>query len=329
MAVAAILILFFHLWIPVFKYGTIWSQVERFILGISYIGVDMFFFVSAYVLTLRPIEDFDGYKKFILNRSLKLLPLYIIAYVFGHFLWFIPAIWVTYILFTPYFRLAGKRPTLCFAIAMAIWALASAALLLFVNKGQDLGIYLMRIPSILLGSFWAAFDGKMSKMAKLISGLLLTAVGIFISFNYGYMDKLDVPFKDTFYLTGIPLMLGILMLIDFAAEFARPRPLEPGLLEARLHEANPKTSGARLRPLDARPLGANTKPSKARPRPLELIGGISLELYFTQVVLGTLLVNTFFSLLSSRLLTNIATLSITFIVSILINRSVALIEKQP
>ena len=275
MGIAALLILIFHIWIPVFPYGTIPGRIERFIIGASYIGVDIFFFVSAYSLTLRPIEDIKSYGKFLLNRVSKMVPLFIIAYLTGQFLWFIPALLVTYILFTPIFKFSKNSQVFSFFLLLFLWALITVTILEFINKNQDLGIFLFRIPTILLGSLFASFDGKMSKGLKLFLGLMLTIIGIYITFKYGYMSKLNFLYKDSFYLTGLPLTVGSLLLIDVA------------------------TSNIQI-------------------KPLKLLGNISLELYFTQVVFGTFFVETFFGLLGSRVLTNIATFTITIIISIMI-----------
>lgn len=226
MGIAALLILIFHIWIPVFRYGTNLGQIERFIIGASYIGVDIFFFVSAYVLTLRPINNIEAYGKFLLNRIAKMVPLFIVAYLTGQFLWFIPALLTTYILFTPIFKVSKKSPGISFFLLLLCWAAITTILLEYINESQNLGIYLFRIPIILLGSYLASFDGKMSKGLKLSLGVLLTIIGIYITINYGYMNKLDVPYKDTFYLTGIPLTIGVLLLIDSASEYIQILPLK-------------------------------------------------------------------------------------------------------
>ena len=61
--IAAFQILFFHLWAPLTS-----TQIEQFILKTAYVGVDMFFFLSAYSLAGREID----YVPFLKDRVLKL-----------------------------------------------------------------------------------------------------------------------------------------------------------------------------------------------------------------------------------------------------------------
>lgn len=116
MAFSALLILIFHLWIPLFP----GNEPENFIKQVSYIGVDMFFFLSGWSLAIRPITD---PKAFLISRFraiyLKFALLAVVACVYsgwplsrllrvvtgvelftkggGAFLWFLPAIMLFYI----------------------------------------------------------------------------------------------------------------------------------------------------------------------------------------------------------------------------------------
>lgn len=272
MAIASIQILVFHLWIPLLPYYSLAGQAERFLVAATYMGVDIFFFVSAYSMVKRPVED---YGEFIRNRAIKILPLFAVAYILGQFLWFLPSIMAVYLLFPPIYQVCKNKPALWFPILFAAWGLVTWLLLSFVDEKQALGIFLFRIPSVLLGAYAVSLDGKFSDGQKLIYGMLLSFVGVLLVYNYGYMDKLSVPFKDAFYLTGIPLMLGMLLLIDYAA-------------------------------------------AHIKIKPLERLGSITLELYFTQVVLGSFLINKMLVLSGSRMLTNITSFTIVIAASALI-----------
>lgn len=59
-SVAALQILLYHCWIPVFRYGTVFGDAERFLIASTYSGVDTFFFISAFSLVSRPVEDYWG-----------------------------------------------------------------------------------------------------------------------------------------------------------------------------------------------------------------------------------------------------------------------------
>lgn len=216
MALAALQILFFHQWIPVFTYGSLPGQIERFIIGTGYIGVDLFFFVSAYSLSLNPINN---YSEFIDDRKTKLIPLFLIALIFGHFLWFIPALMVVYLLLPLMVRPAAKLQTHSFLIAIIAWAIITAVLLKYVDKTQMFGIFLFRIPIIILGVFSSKFDKQFPPKNKLLFGILLSFIGIVLTYKFGYLNKLQMPFKDIFYIANIPLSLGIMLLIDEFANY--------------------------------------------------------------------------------------------------------------
>ena len=159
-AVAALEILLYHCWIPVFRFGTPLAGAERFLLASSYCGVDIFFFLSAYTLVLRPVTDYGG---FILNRAVKILPLFLIAWALGHFIWFLPAIMVMYLVFPPLYRICSKNPVLAFPLLFIGWACITYLVLGWIAPAQDLGIFLFRIPSIILGAYAAAVFGKRDK----------------------------------------------------------------------------------------------------------------------------------------------------------------------
>ncbi len=310
-AAAALQILLYHCWIPVFKYGTAAAGVERFLIASTYSGVDIFFFLSAYSLVLRPVEN---YRAFIKNRALKILPLFIIAWALGHFIWFLPAIMVVYLLFPPLYKLCRKAPVLAFPLLVIGWACITYLILGFLNPTQSLGIFLFRIPAIILGAYAGGIFGKceqdLDPMApqneplKPILGAVLLAVGTALVYKFGYVNKLSVPFKDTFYLAGIPTMLGTVILVDWLGQKLEdkntirviPKKVfkEQGLPEERAFSE----------------FVADT---------IKHFGSITLELYFSQMVLGTYLTNNFYAITSDRLITNVITIAIIIIVSKIIN----------
>lgn len=271
-SIAALEILLYHCWIPVFGYGTVPGSVERFLIASTYAGVDIFFFISAYSLVSRPVED---YQSFLINRAVKLLPLFLIALLTGRFLWFIPSIMVMYLVLPPLYRLCRKKPVRSFFILLIGWAGLVYLVLGLIRPAQDFGIFLFRIPSMILGAYAVGFRKKLSPRGTLITGVLLLAVGILLVYKFGYMRRLNVPYRGTFYLTGIPVMLGTVLLTD---RFASGR-------ESRL---------------------------------IERFGSMTLELYFTQMVLGTFLTGLFFRLTDSRLVTDLAVIAVVILISALI-----------
>lgn len=271
-AFAALQILVFHCWIPVFSYVSALGNAERFLIAATYSGVDLFFFISAYSLASRPVEN---YTAFIKNRTIKLMPLFIIALVFGHFLWFIPSIMILYLVFPPLFKVCRKRPVISFFLLLAGWAAITFLILGVIKPRQDIGIFLFRIPSMILGAYAPFVWNRIPKGLRLAGGIMLFAAGLILAYRFGYLHRLNVPFKGTFYLTGIPMMLGSALLIDLISE-------------------------------------------KKHFRLAELFGSASLEIYFTQVVFGTLIVGAFFDLTGSRILTNISSFTAVFGISLLI-----------
>lgn len=208
---AALQILLYHCWIPVFSYGTALGAVERFLVASTYCGVDIFFFISAYSLVSRPVED---YKAFLVKRAVKLLPLFIIALIFGHFLWFIPAIMIMYIVLPPMYRVCKKRPGISFALLFIGWAVLVYLVLGVLRPTQDFGIFLFRIPSIILGAYATGFLNRLSRSNSLLLGSVMSVVGLVLIYNFGYLERLNFPYRGTFYLTGIPLMLGMVLILN-------------------------------------------------------------------------------------------------------------------
>lgn len=215
---AALQILLYHCWIPVFDYGTFMGSAERFLISSTYSGVDIFFFISAYSLVSRPVEN---YRSFIKNRAIKLLPLFFIALAAGRFLWFIPSIMAMYLALPPLLNVCSKRPALSFFLLMAGWMATVCLILGLLRPSADIGIFLFRIPSIILGAYAVKYKEKLGQRQALITGLIMLAVGTVLTYRFGYLDRLNTPFRGTFYLTGIPTMLGTILILDrFASKLS-------------------------------------------------------------------------------------------------------------
>lgn len=266
-AVAALQIILYHCWIPVFRYGTAAGNIERFLVAATYPAVDVYFFISAYTLASRPVED---YAAFIKNRAIKMFPLFFAALIAGRFMWFIPSIMALYLVMPPLQKICRKRPLLSLFLLMTIWAVTVYAVLGFLRPPFDIGIFLFRIPSMILGAYAVKLKGKLTRRRALIAGILLMAAGTALIWRFGYVSRLNQPFKGIFYLTGIPVVLGMVLILD---QLAR----------------------------------------NGIPRFIERFGSMTLELYFSQMVLGTLLVNMLFRITDSRLMIN--ALSITAIIA--------------
>ena len=350
MAIATLMILIFHVWIPVFSYGSFAGDVERFLISSSYIGVDIFFFVSAYSLSSRPVwifsiennrSGFQNYINFIINRAIKLIPLFLIAWAFGHFMWFIPSLMIVYLVFPPVYRLCEKKPWLSLAMLFIGWAGLVWLIMGVIKPHDDIGIFLFRIPIVILGAYAAKFDTifdaksdakfdaksgakfgaesgaksgaksgaessdghivyieeskvRIQRIMKLLIGISLLAIGIFLTYRFGYIDKLNFPFKGAFYLVGIPVTVGLSVLIS---------------LVGRKNAAKGFAGG-----------DASTSFERFIKKPIFALANASLETYFMQMILGSTLVGTVFSLTGSKLLTNILVMAVIILLAILLSK---------
>lgn len=215
---ACLLILMFHLWINVS--GT---QIENFIIKTAYIGVDIFFFVSAYSLADKKIE----YKPFIKNRFiniyLKFIIFSLIVFIYkkysfirllkiitgielfekggGSFLWFIPAIMIFYLIYPLFIKWDDKKKGL---IVLIVYLLLAIGLSYYSNY-RALYIFINRIPIMLVGYYLKNIDFKLNNIIY----IFLTIIGLILLYMFGYKNKLNVPIKETFYLVSIVLIIGI------------------------------------------------------------------------------------------------------------------------
>ena len=215
---ASLLILIFHLWLPVTQSG-----VENFIIKTGYVGVDIFFFLSAYSLADKPIK----YPEFIRNRFLtiygKFLIFVIAAAVYkgvsvsktikiltlveffqrggGSFLWFIPAIMIFYLLY-PLFT--GWKFRYKALIVLLAW-LGLSFILDYFTGYTRVFIFTNRIPVIMLG--YLVKTKKISIPKLVYAGAIV--VGIALLYFAGYKIKLDIPFKDIYFVAGVVLTLGV------------------------------------------------------------------------------------------------------------------------
>lgn len=297
LGVAALLILIFHL-LPVLRTGGAIATLSQFVTLTAYIGVDMFFFLSGYVLVFSRTDNYFAYLK---RRLLKIYPIFLlsgIVYILlgfakpdtmlktwlgvslferggGSFLWFLPSIMIVYILGPLYLRLQkrlGALPTLL--AALALWT-GLAFLLEAVLRDHSANIFLMRIPIVLLGIYFASHEGKWRVSRQCAVGALLFGVGLYLTWSFGFRTRLSEPLTDMFYLAAIPETLGIVFLGD--ALFAR-----------------------------------------IKPRVMGFLGRISLELYCVQMTVGALLFGKLLPVFSDKWLASTATIAAVVLISYLL-----------
>lgn len=215
--IAALFILAFHLWIVVTP-----SKIELFFVKIGYVGVDLFFFASAYSLADKEIE----YTSFVKERFLTIYPRFaffvVISALWNHwslmriikilsfyelfergggaFLWFIPAIMLFYLFIPFYAKWDCPYKEL---VVLAIWLSASICLERFTGYSK-IFIFTNRIPIMIMG-----YTMKKADIPKWGS-ILCLAVGIVLLYYFGFTNKLHVPF------TGFYLVLASVFVVGLA-----------------------------------------------------------------------------------------------------------------
>ena len=298
MSFSALMIIIFHLWINITKPNTNIYLIETYLRYIGYIGVDIFFFLSAYSLAKNEI---DNYLNFIFKRFkkiyLKFIIFGVIAFFFnkwsflkllkiifgiefltkggGSFLWFIPAIMIIYVFLPLYKKLDNKYKIITPIITIITYLIL--VITLSINKKITLLIFINRIPIILLGYYFSKLKifEKLQKNNLLYYcvALCLTIFGLFFNyylyFNHFYLSY----FQDIFYVLSIPLIIGVILLLD-------------------------KIKSNKL---------------------FNYLGSITLEVYAIQMIFGYYLTGKLVKIVSNSFLTNIISIVIVILIASFFN----------
>lgn len=298
MSFSALMIIIFHLWINITKPNTNIYLIETYLRYIGYIGVDIFFFLSAYSLASNEI---DNYLNFIFKRFkkiyLKFIIFGVIAFFFnkwsflkllkiifgiefltkggGSFLWFIPAIMIIYVFLPLYKKLDNKYRVITPIITIITYLIL--VITLSINKKTTLLIFINRIPIILLGYYFSKLKifEKLQKNNLLYYciALCLTIFGLFFNY-YLYINHFYLSyFQDIFYVLSIPLIIGVILLLD------------------------------------------KIKVNKL----FNYLGSITLEVYAIQMIFGYYLTGKLVKIISNSFLTNIISIVIVILIASLFN----------
>lgn len=242
MGYAALLVLLFHFYIPVFN-----NTAETFIYRSAYIGVDLFFFVSATSISKKDRID---YLPFIANRFkavyIPFVIFAVIAFVYkkwplkrliltvcgadflknggGSFLWFAPGIMLFY-LAAPAVCRAGKKYGLkSLPVFLLLW-FALCCILQYGFNYKKIFILLNRIPIFLAGIFYEDFCRKRPEKYRIPIDAFLLAAGVFLVSKFGITVRLNKPVSDFYYIVSIPLILAVAEIIEFISEKIKLVPL--------------------------------------------------------------------------------------------------------
>lgn len=234
MGLAALLILVFHFYIP---FGS--SAVEIFLWRSAYIGVDLFFFVSAYSLGRK---DNIRFWSFLGNRlNYIYLPFVIMAIIAmlynswefsrflkvltgiefyqrggGAFLWFVTAIMFFYLCAPALVKLKKRFGLLALAMLMAAWAVI-AVVFQYVLEVETIFIMINRMPIFFIGFFYDDIKKLSPKKFRLLIACLIYAVGCLLVYKWGTTVRLLKPFQDMYYILAIPMVVGIVEFFEALA----------------------------------------------------------------------------------------------------------------
>ena len=230
--IAAFQILFFHLWAPITS-----TQIEQFVLKTAYVGVDMFFFLSAYSLAGREID----YVPFLKDRVLKLYAKFaffvLIMALFsksfgviravkslmfieffqkggGAFLWFIPAILIFYAVYPLFLKWNSMFKVIW---VLLIW-LTGSVFAEHVLSYTAVFIFTNRIPVILAGYLFKTYCTHNNNLRR--SFIVLIPLGVLLLHMYGFKVRLNFPIRDMFYVLAIPTVLGLVTLSSYVKKYA-------------------------------------------------------------------------------------------------------------
>ena len=291
MTFSALQILIFHLWVYVLNN----NEIEIFLKQTSYIGVDIFFLISAYSLASRNV---DHYGKFLLFRFKAVYVKYIIFAVVatiysswnieklvdiitckelfsrggGAYLWFLPAIMLFYIIFPLFQRCEKKYKIITPLVTAILWILFAKIISIELKQ---LAIIWNRIPIFIIGYYFYKLNNKTSILNKtkqrLVIGFILIVVGAVLIYNFAFKIKLQEPFKDSFYLVVIPACIGLVMLVDFIPEI----------------------------------------------NIIKIVGSSTLEIYAIQMTFGYDIANKLIKLINNKVLYNIVTILVIITISVI------------
>ena len=235
MGFAALLIFVFHFYIPFTDAGA-----ETFFYRSAYVGVDLFFFLSAVSLGKNEVLPFRG---FILNRLSRIyLPfagLALIAAVYkswtvkklifvllgidflqkggGAFLWFLPGIMLLYLITPLIIKLKSRLGLKSLWLLLILWG-AAVVMLQYALNWTRIFILLNRIPIYLLGLYFTLLNRHQPRKLRvpmIIAGLI---IGGALVWHFGTTARLNVPIKEMYYILAIPYTLSLAALFELAAE---------------------------------------------------------------------------------------------------------------
>ncbi len=247
MGLSAFLVLFFHVWVPLFRSVPVLRQGEGFFKRTIYFSVDIFFFVSGIGLprSMQRSSLVEFYYRRIRRIAFPFLCAALLSWpikgwgvkdffyaVTGlgfwtktiyFFLWFIPAIFTLYVLFPLYYRYlsSSDHPILFTAVAISVWLLFS----IFGRKliQEDAYGFINRIPIFLMG----VMLGELSRRGVSISISLhlcfaLLILGLYLAYRTNYTNLYLLVPESNCFLPSLFIALSICPLFSLLMEKLKP-----------------------------------------------------------------------------------------------------------
>lgn len=251
MGAAALFILLYHCWIRVNLQVWKLAELERNILSVGFIGVEMFLFLSGMGLT-HAIEKHRNVWAFYGKRIRRIVFPFVFAGVLtawdrglsvGAFfllisgvthitesiqalLWYVPATMVLYLLFPLYHRLMirSRNETAFVLNSIGLWLLLTLAIRGSVRS--DLWVFINRVPTFLLG----VLAGRLSRTRR-VEFQRTHWWGVLIALVLGYqLTRLGVRGQFVLYpdmaYSLEAAMLGVALVLILSAGFERMEAFE-------------------------------------------------------------------------------------------------------
>lgn len=231
MGLSAVLILIFHFYIPISS-----KAFEICFQKAAYIGVDLFFFLSAISLGKKKSIEYGPfiwnrfkaiyvpylifsliafiYKKWTLIRFLKVIvPIELFEKGGGAFLWFAPAIMLVYLLVPALLSIKNKLGRKSLILFFGIWLLLVCVINFFTDY-TAIFILLNRLPVFFIGLFYYdLFEYKNDKVT--IIAFILMFIGLFLIYRYGSVYRLNKPITDIYYVFAILFIVPFVCIYDY------------------------------------------------------------------------------------------------------------------
>lgn len=234
------LMAFAMLWIGCY-HTSFWLPLKPlnfFLKAVSYGGVDIFIFLSAFGLYYSFKKDSDllnFYKKRLIRIFPAYIPLIIIYMFINHYgikdlvlyittlnfwlnndllLWYVSGITLLYLLTPFYLRFFNKNQKLVTIVSLLI-----SVPIIFLSIGHTKMIFFSRIPLFILGFYFAYLNDEKKKinLLKTIVLILMMVIGfgaLYISYHY----DVSIMWKYGFYwlpfiliIPGFVLLMGLLL----------------------------------------------------------------------------------------------------------------------